>query len=81
MKNLNLEDVQDNFDQLFDDVLPSGEPLKITRDTGNVVLVSEEVWNGVAETLNLVSISGMREALVAAEEVMDENRTLLRALA
>ena len=45
------------------------------------VLVYEEVWDDVRETLNLVSIPGMREALAAAEEVMDENRTVLQALA
>ena len=81
MKQFNLKDLEENFDQVFDDVLLSGEPFKITTDTGNVVLVSEQVWNGVAETLKLVSIPGMREALTLAEVVMDENRTLLQALA
>ena len=65
--------LQENFDQVFDDVLLSGEPVKITRDTGNVVLVSEEVCNGVAATLKLVSTPGIRDALAAAEEVVDEN--------
>ena len=66
---------------MFDDVLLSGEPVEIKRDTGNVVLVYEEVWDDVRETLNLVSIPGMREALAAAEEVMDKSRTLLQVLA
>jgi len=73
VKQFNLKDLQENFDQVFDDVLLSGEPVKITRDTGNVVLVSEEVCNGVAATLKLVSTPGIRDALAAAEEVVDEN--------
>jgi PHD/YefM family antitoxin component YafN of YafNO toxin-antitoxin module len=65
---------------VFDHVLLSGEPVKITTNTGNMVLVSEEVWNGVEEALKLVSIPGMREALAAAEEVMDENERSFRRL-
>jgi PHD/YefM family antitoxin component YafN of YafNO toxin-antitoxin module len=65
---------------MFDHVMLSGEPVKITTNTGNVVLVSEEVWNGVEETLKLVSIPGMRDSLAAAEEVMDENERSFRCL-
>ena len=63
MKQVQLEDVQENFEQIFKDVLVSGEPAKILKETGNAILVSEEVWRGVAETLNLVSIPGMRETI------------------
>ena len=63
MKQVQLEDVQENFEQIFKDVLVSGEPAKILKETGNAILVSEEAWRGVAETLNLVSIPGMRETI------------------
>ena len=43
-KKFNLEDVQENFEQVFNDVLVSVGPLKITRDAGNAILVSEEIW-------------------------------------
>jgi antitoxin YefM len=65
MKQFNLEDVQENFEQVFDDVLLSGEPVKIARDTGDAVLVSEEVWSGMTETLNLLSIPNMRVSVRA----------------
>ena len=65
---------------MFVDVLLSGEPVKITTNTGKVVLVSEEDWNGLEETLKLFSIPGMRESLAAAEEVMDENECSFRRL-
>ena len=55
MKQVQLKDVQANFEQIFDDVLVSGGPVKILRDTGNAILVSEEIWCGVTETLSLVS--------------------------
>ena len=63
MKQVKLKDVQENFEQVLDDVLVSGEPVKILKDTGNAILVSEEIWRGMTETLNLVSIPGMREPI------------------
>ena len=40
MKQFNLEDVQENFEQVFNDVLLSGEPVKIreTRGTQSLFL-------------------------------------------
>ena len=65
IKQLKLEDVEANFEQVLDDVLVSGGPIKIVKDTGNAILVSEEIWSGMTETLNLVSMPGMRESLLS----------------
>ena len=63
IKQVQLEDVQENFEQVFEDVLVSGEPTRILKDTGNAILVSEEVWRGMTATMNLVSSPGMRETI------------------
>ena len=63
IKQVQLEDVQENFEQIFEDVLVSGGPVKILRDTGNAILVSEEVWRGMTATMNLMSSPGMRESI------------------
>ena len=63
MKQVQLNDVQKNFEHIFENVLVSGEPVEILNDTGNAVLVSEEAWRGLTATLNLVSIPGMRETI------------------
>lgn len=62
-KQLKLEDVEANFEQVLDDVLLSGSPIKIVKDTGNAILVSEEVWRGLTETLSLMAIPGLRESI------------------
>ena len=54
MKQLKLKDAAENLEQVMDDVLLCGEPIKIMKDTGNTVLVSGGVWRGVTETLNLL---------------------------
>ena len=63
MKQVHLKDVQETFEQIFEDVLVSGEPVEILKETGNAILVSEEVWRGMTETLNLMSMPGMRGSI------------------
>ena len=63
IKQVQLEDVQENFEQIFEDVLVSGEPTRNSKDTRNTILVSEEVWRGMTATMNLVSSPGMRESI------------------
>ena len=63
MKQIQLKDVQENFEQICEDVLVSGESVEILKETGNAILVSEEVWRGMTETLNLLSTPGMRESI------------------
>ena len=63
MKQVKLKDVQENFEQVLDDLLLSDEPVEILKETENAILVSEEVWRGMTETLNLLSIPGVRETV------------------
>ena len=60
-----MKNAQANFEQIFEDVLVSGEPAKILKDTGNAILVSEEVLRGMTDTLTLVSMPGMRESILS----------------
>ena len=49
--------------QLVDDAAESHEPIQITGKRSNAVLVAEEDWRSIQETLYLVSIPGMRESI------------------
>jgi antitoxin YefM len=49
---------------LIDEVRASHEPVQITGKRGNAVLLSEEDWRAIQETLHLVSIPGMRESIL-----------------
>lgn len=60
-----MKDAQENFEQIFEDLLVSGGPVKILKDTGNAILVSEGVWRGMTDTLTLVSMPGMRESILS----------------
>ncbi|HUT32213.1 MAG TPA: type II toxin-antitoxin system Phd/YefM family antitoxin [Planctomycetota bacterium] len=49
---------------LLDDVSESHEPVQIAGKRHSAVLVSEEDWRAIQETLYLVSIPGMRESII-----------------
>lgn len=50
--------------KLIDDVSESHEPIQITGKRGNAVLIAEDDWRAVQETLYLTSIPGMRESII-----------------
>jgi len=51
--------------KLLDDVSDSHEPIQITGKRSNAILIAEDDWRAVQETLYLHSVPGMRESLIA----------------
>ncbi len=50
---------------LVDETAASHQPIQITGKRHNAVLISEEDWISLQETLALVSIPGMKESIQA----------------
>ncbi|SEM60483.1 prevent-host-death family protein [Syntrophus gentianae] len=48
---------------LVDEVKESHEPIQIVGKRGSAVLISEDDWRAIQETLYLTSIPGMRESI------------------
>ena len=48
---------------LLDDVADSHEPIQIAGRRNSAVLLSEDDWRSVQETLYLASIPGMRDSI------------------
>jgi prevent-host-death family protein len=64
MKTISITEARNNIYRLIDIALEEGEPIQITGKRGNAVLISEEDWKAIKETLYLVSIPGMRESII-----------------
>jgi prevent-host-death family protein len=64
MTTMSATEARKQLYKLLDDVSQSHEPVQITGRRGNAVLVSEDDWRAVQETLYLVSIPGMRESIL-----------------
>jgi prevent-host-death family protein len=53
-----------NLYGLIDRVEENHEPVLITGKRSNAVLIAEDDWRSVQETLYLLSVPGMRESLL-----------------
>ena len=58
--------------QLIADTNQDGVPVHVTSPRGNAVIVSEEDWNALQETLYLAGIPGMAQRLREAADAPDE---------
>lgn len=74
MTSITITDARKNLYKLVDSVNKSFAPVTITNMRGkNAVLISEEDWNAIEETLYLNSIPGMTESIIEAGNApMDE---------
>jgi len=63
MGTLSATEVRKNIYKLIDEVSDSHRPLIITGRRSNAVLISEEDWNSIQETLYLLSIPGLRDEI------------------
>ena len=64
MATFKVSDARSNLYRLIDKAAESHEPVLITGKRNNAVLVSEEDWRSIEETLFLLSVEGMRESIV-----------------
>jgi prevent-host-death family protein len=64
MTSISATEARKRLYSLLDDVAASHEPIEITGRRSNAVLVSEDDWRAVQETLHLLSIPGMRESIL-----------------
>lgn len=67
MTNTNITNFRKNVYAYVDQAIRFSEPVSISTKAGNAVLISEEDWNSIQETLYLHSIPGLTESILAAK--------------
>ena len=55
-----------NLNKLIDRVTMSHQPLILSGGSVKAVLISQDHWNGIEETLHLLSIPGMHSSIKQA---------------
>ena len=68
MSSFTVSEARANLYRLIDDAAENHSPVLITGKRNNAILVSEEDWAAIQETLHLLSIPGMRESIRAGME-------------
>ena len=70
MNAVNATTARQNLYQLIAEVNRSSIPITITNNRGkNAVLISEDDWNALQETIYLYSIPGMVESILEEEPI------------
>ena len=52
-----------DFSAILDNVITQGDTVSIATENGAAILVSQEEWNSMLETLYLKNIPGMSESI------------------
>lgn len=82
MTVINATKARDNLYQLISDVNDNSEPITITNNRGkNAILISEDDWNAIQETIYLNSIPEMTDSIIkggetSLEECLSESEVI-----
>lgn len=63
MSSFTVSEARSNLYRLIDEAADSHQPVLITGKRNNAILISEEDWTAIQETLYLLSVPGMRESI------------------
>ena len=64
MKTINVTNARADLYNLLLETSESHEPIQIIGKNNNAILLAEEDWKAIQETLYLSSIPGMRESII-----------------
>jgi prevent-host-death family protein len=64
MTTVTATEARKNLYRLLDELSQTHEPLQISGKRNTAVLVAEEDWRSIQETLYLLSIPGMRKSII-----------------
>ena len=63
MITVSVKDASDNLPDLIENTIVKCEPVLISGENKNAVLMAESDWQAMNETLYLLSVRGMRDAI------------------
>jgi len=73
MSTLTASEARAKLYRLIDEAAESHVPIRITGKRNSAVLISENDWASVQETLHLLSIPGMRESIREGMDALVED--------
>ncbi len=64
MSSINITNARKDLYKIVESVNKSHEPIHISGKNGSAVLIGEDDWNSIEETIYLLSIPGMRDSII-----------------
>lgn len=80
--NTNITKFRKNIYEMLEQTIKYNEPINISTKNGNAIVLSEEDYNNLMETLYISSIYGLKEEIIKRgndydKEFVDENKVEL----
>ena len=72
MTNINVTNFRKDIYEIIKQTIKFNEPVNISTKEGNAVLISEEDYNSLMETVYLSSIPEMKEKLIEGKNTPEE---------
>ena len=84
MTTIALNSIENNFSDLLNKVIQNRDELTVVSDSGSVVIIEQNDWNRIQETLNLLRDKQSSEALLSGHRLRDngispESKTIEQA--
>lgn len=78
MTNVNITNFRKNIYSLIEQTIKYNEPINVSTKDGNAILISEEDYRNLMETLYIESVPGLKEDIINGmkepiEEFIDES--------
>ncbi|GBF35133.1 RelB/StbD replicon stabilization protein [Desulfocucumis palustris] len=70
---INASAARQNFFRLIEAAVKNHEPVMVTSKQGNVVIISEEDYRAIQETMYLLNVPGMRESIIEGMRAAPED--------
>ncbi len=73
MTNINITNFRKDIYELLERTIKYNEPINVSTKNGNAVILSEEDYNNLMETLYISSIPGLKEDIIEGlkEDIKD----------
>ena len=68
MTNINITNFRKDIYELLEKTIKYNETINISTKNGNAIVLSEEDYNGLMETVNLLNVPGTKDKLIKGKE-------------
>ena len=68
MENVNATNFRKNIFEYLNSAVSFGDVINVSTKNGNAIVISEDEYNSLVETVYLLSIPGMKEKLIEGKK-------------
>lgn len=71
MTNTNITNFRKDIYEMLEQTIKYNEPINISTKNGNAVVLSEEDYNSIMETLYIMSVPGLKDEIIKRSKEED----------